>query len=269
MRIPLGLFAFALVVRAILIALYPDPAYPDSYYYVDVARALHAGQGFNVDFIWAFVETGGVLPADPHLPIPSNAHWLPLASLIQLPFMAVLGTAAWVSDIPFALIGATAAPLTWFIARDMGARPAVAIGASLMTAVPAATTVFFGQPDNFSLYQPLGRRGDLARDAGPAWRPPGAARSPGCSSGLASLARNDGILIGAALALVFLWDRWRAWRSAGERRAGHPLVGRVRELRPVPRRGRAVVAAPAVGLRDASRRRRRTARSCSSGRSPR
>ena len=172
---PSACFAFALVVRAILIALYPDPAYPDSYYYVDVARALHAGQGFNVDFIWTFVETGGDLPADPHLPIPSNAHWMPLASLIQLPFMAVLGTAAWVSDIPFALIGATAAPLTWFIARDMGARPSIAIGASLMTAVPAATTVFFGQPDNFSLYEPLGAaaiwmgtralRGDRSGDA--------------------------------------------------------------------------------------------------------
>src|SRR3954452_11654303 len=86
-RTPLFLFLFALAVRAALVALYPDPAYPDSFYYVDVARALHAGQGFNVDFIWACVETGGQLPADPHLPIPSNAHWLPLASLIQLPFL--------------------------------------------------------------------------------------------------------------------------------------------------------------------------------------
>jgi hypothetical protein len=30
------------------------------------------------------------------------------------------------------------------IARDLGARPVVAMGAALMTAVPAATTVFFG-----------------------------------------------------------------------------------------------------------------------------
>jgi hypothetical protein len=220
-RTPIGLFAFALVVRAILIALYPDPAYPDAYYYVDVARALHAGQGFNVDFIWAFVETGGVLPADPHLPIPSNAHWLPLASLIQLPFMAVLGTAAWVSAIPFALAGATTAPLTWFIARDLGARPVVAMGAALMAAVPAATTVFFGQPDNFSLYQPLGAAAIwLGTRAllGHRWAMPIA----GLLVGLASLARNDGILIGAALGIVFLWDRWRAWRSHGELRPAIP-----------------------------------------------
>ena len=229
MRIPIGLFAFALVVRAILIALYPDPAYPDAYYYVDVARALHAGQGFNVDFIWAFVETGGVLPANPHLPIPSNAHWLPLASLVQLPFMAVLGTAAWVSDIPFAIIGATAAPLTWFIARDMGVRPSIAIGASLMTAVPAATTVFFGQPDNFAIYEPLGAAAlwlGARALRGDRWALPIA----GLLVGLASLARNDGILIGGALALAFLWDRWRAWRSAGDRQAAMPWWGAIASL---------------------------------------
>ena len=118
MRTPLLLFAYALVVRAVLIALYPDPAYPDSYYYVDVARALHAGQGFNVDFIWAFVETGGKLPADPHLPIPSNAHWLPLASIVQVPFLSIFGTSPVASQIPFAIIGATVAPLSWALAND-------------------------------------------------------------------------------------------------------------------------------------------------------
>ena len=224
MRTPLLLFAYALVVRAILIALYPDPAYPDSYYYVDVARALHAGQGFNIDFIWAFVETGGVLPANPHLPIPSNAHWLPLASIIQVPFLAVFGTSPVAAQIPFAIIGATVAPLTWAIANDAGARRSVAIGAALMTAIPAASTVFMGQPDNFSLYQPLG--------AAALWMGARALRGDrrafalgGLLVGFASLARNDGVLIGLSLAIVFFWDRWRAWR---ERRAGgdrRPVIG--------------------------------------------
>ena len=72
----------------------PDPAYPDSYYYVDVARALAAGHGLNVDFVWIFAEVGGHIPANPILPIPGNAHWLPLASFIQAPFIAVLGPTA-------------------------------------------------------------------------------------------------------------------------------------------------------------------------------
>src|SRR5262245_38491567 len=41
-RTPILLYALALLVRIGLTALYPDPAYPDSYYYVDVARALAA-----------------------------------------------------------------------------------------------------------------------------------------------------------------------------------------------------------------------------------
>ncbi len=155
MRTPLLLYALALLVRAILIVGFPDPAYPDSSYYVDVARSLHAGQGFNVDFIWIFAEVGGVIPADPTLPIPSNAHWMPLASIVQVPFLAVFGDVAWASAAPFALIGALAAPLTWAIARDAGARSLVANGAGILVAIPLLSTVFMAQPDNFSLYQPL------------------------------------------------------------------------------------------------------------------
>jgi hypothetical protein len=215
-RTPVLLFVFALAVRAILVGLFPDPAYPDSYYYVDVARALHDGHGFNVDFIWAFVETGGQLPPNPHLPIPSNAHWLPLASLVQLPFLAVFGNSAIAGDIPFILIGATAAPLTWAIARDLGADRWIQVGSGLMTAVPAASTVFMGQPDNFSIYQPLG--------AAVLWLAARALKGDrrafpiaGLLVGLAALARNDGVLLGAALGIVFLWDRWRAWHSRGGR----------------------------------------------------
>ena len=111
-RIPIVLYGLALIVRLGLIAHFPDPAYPDSFYYVDVARALFSGHGFNVDLIWIFPEVGGHIPANPVLPIPSNAHWMPLASLVQLPFMALLGAVPWASALPFALIGATAAPLT-------------------------------------------------------------------------------------------------------------------------------------------------------------
>ena len=102
-RTPLLLYALALVVRAVLIALFPYPAYPDSEYYVDVARQLHAGNGFNVDFIWIFAEVGGTIPADPTLPIPSNAHWMPLASIVQVPFLAVFGDVPWAAAAPFAL----------------------------------------------------------------------------------------------------------------------------------------------------------------------
>src|SRR4029453_5655100 len=117
--------------------------------------AFAGGQGLQVDFVWIFAEVGGHIPAVPTLPIPSNAHWMPLASIIQVPFLWLLGQTAVASALPFALIGALAAPLTWAIARDAGARSAVAIGAAGLICMPGLMTVFMAQPDNFSLYQPL------------------------------------------------------------------------------------------------------------------
>jgi 4-amino-4-deoxy-L-arabinose transferase-like glycosyltransferase len=191
MAIPLFLYLFAFAVRLVLVLTYPDPAYPDSYYYVDVAKALHNGQGLNVDFVWIFAEVGDRIPANPTLPIPSNAHWLPLASFIQAASLAVFGNNAVAHGIPLALISALAAPLTWLIARQAGARPSVQLGAALLAAVPAAGTVFMGQPENFAILHPLvaatiwltarGLKGD-----------PKSYVLAGVLVGLASIARNDG-----------------------------------------------------------------------------
>jgi hypothetical protein len=198
----------------VLIAHFPYPSYPDSAYYVDVAKNLHAGQGFNVDFVWIFAEVGGVLPANPTLPIPSNAHWMPLASIVQVPFIAAFGDVDWASALPFALIGAVAAPLIWAIARDAGARESVAVGAGVLTAIPLLSTVYLVQPDNFSLFQPfvIGSLWLAAR----ALRGSGRAFiGAGLLAGVATLSRNDGLLVLLTLGLVFGWDRWRSWRSAG------------------------------------------------------
>ncbi len=226
MRIPLLLFGLALLVRLFVLALFPDPAYVDSYYYVEVARSLAAGHGFSIDFIWTFVDVGGRLPADPTLPIPSNAHWMPLASLVQVPFLLVLGPSAWASALPFALIGALAAPLAWAMAREAGARPTIALAAGVLTAIPGALTVFLGQPDNFAPFEVLAAASlwMVARGL------KGSGRSfafAGLLVGLATLSRNDGVLLGVVLALAVAWDRWHAWRSAGARRPRIPLASAV------------------------------------------
>jgi hypothetical protein len=206
------LYALAFVVRGALMVLFPDPAYPDSSYYVDVARALAAGQGLNVDFVWIFAEVGGKLPDPAVLPIPSNAHWLPLASFIQAPFVWVLGPTAIASALPMVLIGSLAAPLTYFIARDVGASRTVQLGAGVLAALPAAGLVFMAQPENFAIFQPL--------VAATLWLAArglrGSTRSyvlSGLLVGLASIARNDAFLLGAAVGLVWVIDRVRAWRG--------------------------------------------------------
>jgi hypothetical protein len=192
----------------VLVWHFPDPAYPDSFYYVEVARSLVAGQGFNIDVVWIFPEVGGSIPVDPTLPIPSNAHWMPLASLVQVPFLAVLGPTAIASALPFALIGSLAAPMTWAVARDAKASASVAIGAGLLVAIPVMSVVYMAQPDNFSLFQPL-VLGALWMGARGLKGSPRAFAVAGLLAGLATLSRNDGLLVLAALGSTFLWDRWR------------------------------------------------------------
>jgi len=221
-RIPIALYLLALVARLVLLIHFPDAAYPDSYYYSDVARNIAAGHGLNVDFVWIFAEVGGKIPATPVLPIPSNGHWMPLASFVQVPLLAIFGPNPIAAGLPFALIVSLAAPLTWAIARDAGSSRQVTIGAGILVALPALLLVFMVQPDNFSLYQPLvaaalwlgarALRGDARAFA-----------VAGLLVGLATLSRNDGVLAGATLALAFGWDRWRAWRSGGTRRPAIPV----------------------------------------------
>ena len=99
MRAPVALYLLALVGRLVLIVLHPEAANPDSSYYSDVAHSLATGQGFNVDFVWIFAEVDGKIPANPVLPIPSNGHWMPLASLVQVPFLVLFGQSATVAAV--------------------------------------------------------------------------------------------------------------------------------------------------------------------------
>lgn len=203
MVIPVALFLLALGARALGGALFPDPAYPDSFYYVAVARELAAGHGFEVPYVWNFVDVGASLPESGVLPIPSNAHWMPLAALVQVPFIWLLGPTPLASALPFWVASAATAPLTWAIARDAGLQRWQAAAAGVMVALPALVSPFLAQPDNFGLFMLLGTlalwlcakglRGDRRAFA-----------MGGLVVGLAFLARNDGVLLGVPFALAFL-----------------------------------------------------------------
>ncbi len=208
MAIPILLFVIALVVRIAVGSFFPEPAYPDALYYANLGRELAAGGGFSVDYIWNFVEVGGTLPAVGVLPIPSNAHWMPLAAMTQVPFIWLLGPTAMASALPFWLLAAASAPLTWLIGRDAGLASSGAAAAGLLVAVPAAVSPFLGQPDNFGLFMFLGALALwlCARGLrGHRW----SFAAGGLVIGLAFLSRNDGVLLGVPYALVFLYDLLR------------------------------------------------------------
>lgn len=214
MRLPLALFLVAMTVRGLTAIAFGDPAYPDSFYYVNLARELAAGNGLQVDYIWNFVDVGGRLPVEGILPIPSNAHWMPLAAFIQVPFIWLLGPTTLASGLPFWISAALAAPLTWAIGRDAGLPRVTSAAAGLLVAIPGAASPFLTQPDNFGLFMLLGAlslwccvRGMRGEHR---WFVLG-----GLTVGLATLSRNDGLLLGLPFALAFLADlvrRPRPWR---------------------------------------------------------
>ena len=205
MAIPVLLFLIALGVRVLTAAVFSEPAYPDAFYYANVAQELAAGNGFSVDFIWNFVEVGGVLPPQGVLPIPSNAHWMPLAAVIQVPFIWLLGTTPIAAGLPFWLIAAAVAPLTFFIARDAGMSVLLATAGGILVAIPGAVSPFMGQPDNFAPFMFLGALALWLAARGMS----GHRRSfafGGVVVGLAVLSRTDGFLLGIPFALAFLHD---------------------------------------------------------------
>ena len=226
--------------------------------------AWRPGTASRSTSIWIFPEVGGTIPANPTLPIPSNAHWMPLASHRPGPVHLAPGPDGDRLRAAVRPPGRAGGPAhVGDRARRRARRAWSRWAPASWSRSPLASAVFMAQPDNFGLYQPLvagalwmgarGLRGDARAFA-----------LGGLLVGLATLARNDGVLVGAALALAFAWDRWRAVAERRGAAAGDPALGGRRLLRPLPRR-RGARGSPASSRSSArSRRRRRRARSSSS-----
>lgn len=204
----LVLFLVALGVRLVTAAAFPDPAYPDALYYANVAREIAAGHGIVTDALWSFIEVGGRLPAAGALPVPAAPHWMPLAALVQVPFLVLLGPGPLASGLPFWIAGAAAAPVARAIALDAGLDTRRAFAAGLLVAAPGALTPFLAQPDNVALTMGIGALALWACGRGVA----GSGRAfvaGGALVGLAWLARTDGLLLALPFALAALRGRLR------------------------------------------------------------
>ena len=245
MVVAVALFAIALAARALTAAPLQRPDLPRRATTTPtVARELAAGHGFQLDYIWNFVDVGGRLPAEGVLPIPSNAHWMPLAALIQVPFIWLLGPTAVASALPFWLLAACVAPLTYVIGADAGMARWQAAAAGLLAALPGDRRAVPG-PDRTTSRSsccsarwrcgcaPEACAAIAARSRWAAW-----------SSGLAFLSRNDGVLLGVPFALAFAYDA-----AAASARVAHRLVAGAGVPAGLRRRRRAVAVAPAGRLR--------------------
>lgn len=222
LAVVLALGLAALAARVLVFALFPHPAYPDSSYYTSAAREIAAGHGMVMPYLWSFTEVGGGIPLQPTLTPPSFGQWMPLASFIQLPFIALLGPTDTASALPFILIGALLAPLTYLFARDVlgPGREMSARAAGLILVLPGGLSAYLGQADNFALFALV--------VLGTWWFTLRARRNgrvllwvaAGVCAGLTFLSRNDGLVVIGALGLVALTGLRRG-------RDLRPLVGTV------------------------------------------
>ena len=213
LRDVLVLAALALVAR-LATALPVDYApYTDPAYYTLVAERLATGHGFSVPVIWSFLEVGSRLPSPATLPVPSNAHWMPLTSILAAGPMALLGPSYRAGQLPSILLSAALVPATALIAAWLFERRWVAIVSAVLATFAGPLLLYYPTVENFAIFGALGA-GSLAA-AVHAVRAANGGRwivLSGLLAGAATLARIDGALLVVAPAT--------AWLARGEFRRG-------------------------------------------------
>ena len=158
----LGIFLFALVVRAVAASAVEFPKPEDTAYYVGVARNLVEGRGMISDALWSYGTPPLVFPR------PAFEVWLPLPSLLFAIPIALSGAAAPIpletalraSQAVTAILGALLCVLAWRLAADVaeergmepGRARTLAIGSGLTAAVYLPLLLHAVQPDSTILF---------------------------------------------------------------------------------------------------------------------
>ncbi len=207
----------ALLFRVASSLLTAEPAYLDAAYYELVARRLAEGHGLTVPVIWSFLDTGGTLPENPHLPIPSNRHWMPMTGLVSAASMSLLGPSRFAAELPHALIGAGLVPATAAIGWWLWGSRRIAVVSGVIALFAGPMLVYVPMVDSFALFGAFGTAAIVAavfagRFGGSGWWVVGSAA---CVA-LATLTRVDGVILAVVPALAWLSRRRVGpWKTTG------------------------------------------------------
>lgn len=210
------LLAAALVARVVAAVVVDAAPYTDSAYYTLVAERLADGHGFSVPVLYSFLEVGGRLPADPTLPVPSNGHWMPLASVVAAGGMAILGPDWRAGQVPMVLLATAWVGIAHLVTWDLWRSRRLAAASAVLAIFAGPLLILMPQVEAFALFGVLGA---LAL-----WASVRAVRAErwgawivgaGALVGLATLTRVDGALLAVAPAAAW----WLRRREMGPRRA--------------------------------------------------
>ncbi|HTX91988.1 MAG TPA: hypothetical protein VMC09_12310 [Anaerolineales bacterium] len=195
-RLYLLLAALGLAVGVLAAAFQPAPGYMDADYYYAGGLQLVRGHGFTEPYLWNYLDD----PAG--LPHPSNAYWMPLASLLAAAGAALFGPGSWsAARAGFLAVFACLPPLTAALAWRLTSRRDLGLTAGLLAVFPAFYLPLTTTTDTFGLYMLLGGCFFLVLYRRTSFLTP---LLLGLLAGLMHLARADGLLW-LLLAFLAVW----------------------------------------------------------------
>ena len=207
----------ALLARAIAVSVLPWPPFTDPAYYSMIAQRIAEGLGFSAPVLYSFIEVGSHIPDPAALPVPSNAHWMPLTSIVAAASMAVFGSTYVAGTIPLAILSAVLAPLTYLVTFELLGNRWMAIVAGVLAIFAGPLLIMYPTTDNFAVFGATGAASLYCSMR--AVRSPIAGRwlvGAAAFAGLATLARIDGALLTLGVATGWFVRRgWSPWKASG------------------------------------------------------
>ena len=198
----------ALVIRSLAAWLVPFPPHVDAAYYTMVAEQLATGDGFTAPALWSFLEVGGRLPADPSLPVPSNAHWMPMPAIVAAAGMVLFGPDWWAGQVPMVVLSALLPPMTYLAGRVLFGSRRIALISAVLALAAGPLLLMYPLVESFAVFGVVGGAALLTSvKAVDAPRPGPWLVLAGALAGLASLTRIDGSLLALAPATAWLVRR--------------------------------------------------------------
>ncbi len=185
-----------LLLGGITAAFQRSPGYMDADYYYAGGIQLASGKGFTEPYLWNYLD-------DPEgLPHPSNAYWMPLASIVAAAGMFFFGPSSWTgARLGFLTVLACIPPVTAALAYSLASSRRLALVSGLLAAASVFYLPLLTTTDTFGLYMLLGGLFFLiiSRSSSTA-----SVMLLGLVAGLMHLSRADGLMwLGLALLAVF------------------------------------------------------------------
>lgn len=184
----------ALLMAWVMARLFVNgPGYTDSFYHLNVAKRLHAGDGFVDHYLWTFIDAAENLPA------PSHRYWMPLTSVLAAIGLALADTpdSFRAAQIMFVLATGCAGMVAYFLAHLLGGERRQAWVAGLLTVMGGFFAPRWGAIDTFAPYAVFGSLCLLliGVSANSTRHRLASFAMSGALAGICHLARPDGVLM--------------------------------------------------------------------------